>query len=243
MYAHTREHEGPLGVVDEPRDHPQDVDWWPALKAVLLSYLVLVSVLTAAGLAYVHLELFEPLREADTDLSRWFARGRTDGWDDVAMFWSTFADTFVVVAIAAVAAVGLWLRHRRRDAALIVFALSLEAATFITVNNLVRRDRPPVDTLGESPTTFSFPSGHVAATIVLWGALALIVLPHVRSTVLRLVVVLAPAIVTGWVAWARVYRGMHFASDVLVGIVLGVIALTLTVGILGRHEHEREAQP
>jgi undecaprenyl-diphosphatase len=212
----------------------QEVDWRPTITGVAVRYVVLTAIVTGLGLALLHLDALAGLRDADLEVSRWFVPRRTDFWDGVALFWSTFADTIAICGVALVASVLLWLRHRRRDAVLIVFGLALEAATFITSNNLVRRERPPVETVGEAPTTFSFPSGHVAATLVLYGALALIALLVVRHVVLRALVTAVPVVLTGFVAWARIYRGMHYTLDVVVGVALGIAVLVLMVRLLRR---------
>jgi undecaprenyl-diphosphatase len=218
----------------------QDVEWGPTLLGVFVRYILLSAVLTAAGLALVHLDAFAGLRDADLDISQWFVPRRTPTWNDIAQFWSDFADTIATCTIAFIASALLWWRHRRRDAVLVAFGLALEAATFITVNNLVQRERPTVETVGAPPSTYSFPSGHVAATIVLYGALAIIALTFVRRPVLRFLVAAVPVMLAGWVAWARIYRGMHYALDVLVGIFLGITVLILMVRLLRRTTHEQE---
>jgi len=194
-----------------------------------LAYLVGTMAFTAVGLLFLHVSAFDSLRAWDLDVSQWFARHRSPGWDGFAMFWSNFADTLAIVGVAAVAAVVFWRQERRRAVAVIVLGLALEAGVFISVNHLVRRERPPVDTLGEAPSTFSFPSGHVAATIVLYGALALILIALVRSTVWRALVLLVPVACATSVGFSRVYRGMHFTTDVLAGALLGVLALAVVL--------------
>lgn len=214
------------GALSSEGDHHDDRPRWrPVLGTAACAYLVGTIVFTAAGLAYLHLTVFDPVRAWDLDVSQWFARHRSPGWDGFAMFWSNVADTPAVTGVAAIAAVVLWHKERRRAVAVVVLGLALEAGVFISTNNLVRRDRPPVETLGDAPSTFSFPSGHVAATIVLYGALALILATFVRSTVLRALVLLTPVAFAASVGFARVYRGMHFTTDVLAGALLGVLAL------------------
>ena len=216
------------------REVGQAVEWRPTLVGVLVRFVLLSAVFTAAGLALVHLDALAGLRDADLEISRWFVPRRTPAWNDVALFWSNFADTIATCSVALVATAFLWWRHRRRDAVLIAFGLALEAATFITVNNIVQRERPPVRTVGAAPTTDSFPSGHVAATIVLYGGLAIIALVLVHRPVLRFLIAAAPVVLTAWVAWARIYRGMHFALDVLAGILLGFTVLVVMVQLLPR---------
>ena len=53
-------------------------------------------------------------------------------------------------------------------------AMVVEITTFLIVNHLVGRERPPVERIGPLPGTYSFPSGHVAATLVCWGGISLL---------------------------------------------------------------------
>jgi membrane-associated phospholipid phosphatase len=239
--ATGRRHHAGLGTSRTGVD--QEVEWRPTLLGVFVRFVLLSAVLTAAGIALVELDVFAGLRDADLDISQWFVSRRTPAWNDIAQFWSDFADTIVTCSVAFVATALLWWRHRRRDAVLVAFGLALEAATFITVNNLVQRERPPIETVGAPPGTYSFPSGHVAATIVLYGGLAIIALTLVRRPVLRFLVAAVPVVLAGWVAWARIYRGMHYALDVLVGVALGITVLVLMVWLLRRTTHEHEEIP
>ena len=78
------------------------------------------------------------------------------------------------------------------------------------------RSRPPeaidFEALVGVPTSPSFPSGHAMSAFAVAGAIALIA-PRLRKPVL----VLAAAI-----AFSRVYLGVHFWIDVLVGSALGL---------------------
>ncbi len=220
----------PTWIADGALSSEGDVDddrspWRPVLGTVAAAYLVGTIAFTAVGLLFLHVGAFDSVRAWDLDVSRWFARHRSPGWDGFAMFWSNFADTLAIVGVAALAALILWRQERRRAVAVVVLGLVVEAGVFISTNHLVRRERPPADTLGEAPSTFSFPSGHVAATIVLYGALALILAAVVRATVLRALVLLVPVAFAASVGFSRVYRGMHFTTDVLAGALLGVLAL------------------
>jgi len=62
----------------------------------------------------------------------------------------------------------------------------------------------------------------------------------VRPLVLRVLITAVPIVLTACVAWARIYRGMHYTLDVLVGIALGLAVLILMVRLLRRTATERE---
>lgn len=219
----------PMGAVVDDRSR-QVVAWedGPArtpLTLLFVAYTTLALVVAGAGVLLVHAHALEGVRDWDLSVSRWFVDHRTPTMDDLTTAVSQAADTVAVIGLALLAAAVLALRHRWRDVLLLAAGLGLEASVFITANALVRRPRPPVETVGAAPTTFSFPSGHTAATIVLWGCLALLVAPSIRSRALRALVWLVPVLFAFAVGYSRVYRGMHYLTDVLVGAVLGVLAL------------------
>ena len=96
---------------------------------------------------------------------------------------------------------------------------------------VVGRPRPDVPHLDPAPPTSSYPSGHVGASTALYLSLALLAqrIPHpALRRVLTALCLLIPLLVL----YARLYRGMHHLSDVLVGLVNGVVCATLAWGWL-----------
>jgi membrane-associated phospholipid phosphatase len=81
---------------------------------------------------------------------------------------------------------------------------------------VVDRSRPPhaigLDAIGSVPVSPSFPSGHAMSAFAVASAIA-VLSPRLRWPVLA---------VAGVIAFSRVYLGVHFWLDVLVGAVLGI---------------------
>ena len=127
---------------------------------------------------------------------------------------------------------------------LVAVAVTGEVLIFLAITLLVDRPRPLVKHLDVAPPTSSFPSGHTAAAVALYGAWALLAWQRSRSAPLRgLLTLLAIAVPTA-VALSRMYRGMHYPTDVLAGALLGTGWLAVTVrGIrLGVRHHELRAE-
>ena len=189
----------------------------PAATAVA-AYVAVVLGLAAIGWLIVHTPLGEPVRTWDETLSRNVALWRTSGWEDVSSAGTSGADTLPVVAGMVVITAVLAALRRWRDLLFIPLALALELSIFLTVNYLVARDRPDVPQLGDQPGTHSFPSGHVAATFVLWFGIAVLLGVGRWRWPWRILAWALAALPVLTVAFSRVYRGMHFTTDVMAGL-------------------------
>lgn len=76
-----------------------------------------------------------------------------------------------------------------------------------------------------------------AATV--YAVLAIIVVQRTTSIAAHVAAVLFAVTLPPLVAWARMYQGMHFLSDVVAGIILGIISIVICHYILRPHRPER----
>ncbi len=193
------------------------------------AYVGITLVLLVVGWLLVRTPLGAPVRGWDEAVSRDLATGRSSGWTGYSDVGTSGANTAPIVIGTVVVSAVLAALRRWRDLLLVPLGLAVELATFLTVNLLVARDRPDVAQLGGEPATHSFPSGHVAATLVLWGGVAVLLGVgrwRTRYQVLAWALVAVPVVTVGF---SRVYRGMHFTTDVLAGLVLGALALVASI--------------
>lgn len=146
--------------------------------------------------------------------------GRVDhaGADRVMRLLSAGADHSKLWLVVAVGAAGSGQPALRRGA---VSGLVSAAAASLVVNQGVKRAFPrkrpemgsylPRRRARHVPTSGSFPSGHAASAAAFATGMGL--------AEPRVTVVLVP--LAAAVAWSRVHTGVHFASDVAVGSVIG----------------------
>ena len=109
-------------------------------------------------------------------MSRWLVDHRTAWLDHLTAGGTFIANTIPVIGVVLVVSVGFLVARRWREPLFLISALVLEFVVFLTANLLIDRDRPNVPRLDSTPATASYPSGHIAATIVVWGGLAIIVM-------------------------------------------------------------------
>lgn len=85
----------------------------------------------------------------------------------------------------------------------------------------VGRPRPPVSHL-KNPGGSSFPSGHVANSTAVHVAILLSTFLSLRFPRLRSPLILVAAVLIAGSATSRVYLGLHYPTDVVVGVLLGL---------------------
>jgi undecaprenyl-diphosphatase len=227
---------GPLDPGPDDRETALAARWRrlrdgvPPALFLLACAVVLILVLTGIGWVLSHLVQSDAIGRGDAGISRWFARERTGELNDVTAVTSEVGGTITVTILAVLAVAAAALVWRRwREPMLVAVAVAGEVAIFLVITLLVDRQRPPVKHLDEAPPTSSFPSGHTAATVALWGALAVLASERARSALVRGIVLALAFGLPLLVASSRLYRGMHFFTDVLGGALLGVVWLGATV--------------
>ncbi|NUT08255.1 MAG: phosphatase PAP2 family protein [Hamadaea sp.] len=162
----------------------------------------------------------------DQSVPRWLAGHRTPVQDGLSEFASRIGSTPIIIAVSAAAVAWILAVTRHwRPALFVVVVMTGEITLFLAVVSLTDRPRPDVPRLDGHLPTSSYPSGHLAATICLYGALALLVLAGTRRW-WRWVPVALAVLLPGIVAWGRLYRGMHHPTDIAASVLLAVAWLT-----------------
>ena len=201
------------------------------VAALMGSIVVIGLVLIGSGLLVTHVLAHGLIGHWDGQTNGWLAHHRDSFLNTATSDLTQLGDSTTVVIIGAIAtAVGLLLRWGRR-VLLLLFGLTIELSDFLVSNYTVQRPRPSVH-MGITPSTFSWPSGHTAAILVLYGGIALLVMVSTRSTFLRISAWTLAVGLTLSVAFARVYRGDHHPTDAIAGMALGVLALCAAVFVL-----------
>ena len=213
-----------------------------ATAITIVACFVVVGVIEIdLGLLITHVFEHGSIGVWDHHVSQWFDRHRTTSWNRITGDVTDLADTFEVAGVAAVVTIALLIRRWGRHGYFLVAGLAIELSIFLTANTIVKRHRPPVSHLGGTPSTYSFPSGHTAATLVLYGGIAILVAVATKRRWPGVVMWILAIILTISVALSRVYRGEHYPTDVLAGLLLGIGSLgaaVLIIRVVGVHHFD-----
>ncbi len=89
----------------------------------------------------------------------------------------------------------------------------------------IKEPRPLLNTL---ETSFSFPSGHSYSAVTFYGLITYLLYKKYKHKY----ILLLGTIFILLIAYSRLYLGVHYLHDIIAGIFLGLIWLTLTVCFL-----------
>jgi membrane-associated phospholipid phosphatase len=210
---------------------------WQAAALRLLAAAVLIWLaLVAIGHLLGHQWRKSGLVRWDASVARSLAANRREPWTGITHLATFLAETITVIAVGLVAFVLLRLALKRwREPLFLAVSLIGEVTIFLSTTLLVDRDRPPVRHLDSAPPTSSFPSGHTAASVALYGGLAVLAWRAGAAMWLRTLATVAAVLIPVVVAMSRLYRGMHYPTDVTAGALLACCWLAVTSAVvLGR---------
>ena len=209
---------------DEKRMLPHP---WLAAAEILTGWVLVFGILYVVGYALTRWTEGTWLGSIDDGVPRWLQTFRAPALDNLSHLWSKAGDTHAILVVSLIfcpIAVALW--RQWRPVLFLVLTMVGELTLFLCSSAAVDRPRPPVEQLDGQMPTSSFPSGHIAATMCLWVAIALLVLPRVRHWWRWIFVALAVVMPVG-VALSRMYRGEHHPTDVLGAALLTTLWLTV----------------
>ena len=130
-------------------------------------------------------------------------------------------DLPVVISWAIILVAIFYLKKWKSESLLVAGNLSLAGILIVSLKHLYQRPRPDILHLVEEKG-FSFPSGHSLAVTLLIGSLIIILSQRVKSTRLKLPLQSLLGIYLVSVLVSRVYLGVHYPSDVLASLCLGL---------------------
>lgn len=125
-----------------------------------------------------------------------------------------------------------FLRSKKRENTIFI-SLSIVGSYLInaTFKNIFSRTRPLNYMLIEHGG-YSFPSGHSMVSMSFYTALTYILLKNVKDKKTRTLMWIGNFVLIGLIGFSRLYLGVHWPTDVLVGFTLGFIFFAITKNIV-----------
>jgi membrane-associated phospholipid phosphatase len=199
----------------------------------------LVAAVTFALLLLLVRAAWAPLRNLDAGIAAAFNRidaAHPELVKAAVVVSDIFDPNVFRIVLTAIALVYL-IRGERHHATWLVVTVFGGAALGFALKEIVGRARPVLPDPVATAPGLSFPSGHALGASIGCCLLLLTTLRFLPRGG-RIAAVIAAALIVGSVAIARVVLGVHFVSDVLAGITLGIgwVAVTTWAYVVWRGE-------
>lgn len=175
---------------------------------------------------------------AFSELAKQVRKGSTQPFDDAIMHWvgahqtprleavmlevTALGTGTVVGMIVLITGMFLWLNHHRHSALLLIVA----TLGGLVLDNLLKigfnRPRPQIFEWGTHAASSSFPSGHAMSSVIVYGTVAYLAARLQRNVHARILTFVLAAMIIAMISISRVYLGVHYPSDILAGVLIGI---------------------
>ncbi len=155
-------------------------------------------------------------------------------WDEIMILCSKLGDAGIIWIVLTI--LFLCIPKYRKCGCMMAMALMIEVVICNGIlKNLVARERPcwidhTVTMLIKIPKDFSFPSGHTSAA---FATVVPMLYMHRRKGILALILAVA-------IAFSRMYLFVHFPTDILGGMIIGILSGILAILLVQKMEKRRK---
>ena len=180
------------------------------------------------------LALVNPFAGLDHGAATWFHAHLTRTFVAVLKAITEFGSSEWIAVVLAVAV--LLFVFKRWWLSLAMLIVSVPGGMLLNelVKVLVHRHRPFVDGWFVDWSGYSFASGHTIGATLLYGQVALFLVPVIKSRRGRVWLFSAATFVVALVGFSRVALGAHYVTDVLAGMIFGTSWLVVCLFMFRR---------
>ena len=158
----------------------------------------------------------------DDAVIRWMGAHHTHGLDTIMVEVTALGTGTVVMMIVAVAALFLVLTSHKYSAILLLAS----TAGGIVLNGVLKlgfnRPRPAIFLPEVHTVSSSFPSGHAMSAAIVYSTVAYLAARLHKRRWARWLVMTTAFVVIALISISRLYLGVHYPSDVVAGLAIGL---------------------
>jgi undecaprenyl-diphosphatase len=192
-----------------------------------LGIFIIAGVIVAGIGSWIFSELAERVMSGGTQafdeaVLRWAASHHSPTLNSVMLEITTLGTGTVVLMIVCVAALFLTLTKHKYSALLLTVATAGGLLLDMWLKYWFGRPRPHVFVWGTQAFGSSFPSGHAMSATIAYSTVAYLAARLHRRLWARWLTMSLAMLVIFLICFSRVYLGVHYPSDVLAGVIVGL---------------------
>jgi len=192
--------------------------------------LVTVCACLLFGLIAENVMSGDALTIVDAQIAHWLHARSTPVLTQCLLISTHLHDPIIISFIVVLIALYLIWKKRWYNALTVLLVVQGGMLLNLLAKHMFQRARPTFEQPLIILTTYSFPSGHVAANTVFYGVLVALLISQTSSWSRATCIYLIAFFMVILVAFSRMYLGAHYLSDVLAAFLEGIawLALCLT---------------
>ena len=177
---------------------------------------------------------------ADLTVQQWFL-GIRNGFLNVAVTLLTHTTDTITIVILCALLILFPIPGRLKYGLPVTLTALGDMAVYKTMKHIFLRQRPDVMYHLVEQGGYSFPSGHSATSVAVYGLLFYLIRKHCKNPLAKNVLSGLCLFLAVGVGPSRLYVGVHWFTDVLAGWCIGGIAALTAIVILEKLEERHES--
>ena len=163
--------------------------------------------------------------EIDDYFIKFSTKIRSDGLTKFLKMVTHFGSILTIAILSAI----LFLMSKNKVVKIFaIINVGFVSVFCLIVKHIVQRPRPEGIALIEE-TGFSFPSAHTMGSVVFYGFMIFLICRYFKLKPLKIILSVILALVSLIIGYTRIYLGVHYASDVMAGIIAGIAYLAVAI--------------
>ena len=149
---------------------------------------------------------------------------RTTFLTSLSILIDTIFDLIPMIGISILLSVFLWRRYCKKFALFFSITILVDALVVLILKETIKRARPLNGIIPK--TDFAFPSGHTADAVIFFGFLTYLIMQKSKSRTIKGIAICISAFMILLIGFSRIYLNIHWLTDVIGGLGLGLFILT-----------------
>jgi undecaprenyl-diphosphatase len=176
---------------------------------------------------------------ADLAVQQWFITMRNEFFNVAVTLLTHTTDTITIVILCALLIFSPWPGRMKYGVPVVLTALT-NMGIYKTMKHIFLRQRPDVMYHLVEQGGYSFPSGHSATSVAVYGLLFYLIRKHCRNKLARNILSGLCLFLACTVGMSRLYVGVHWFTDVAAGMCIGGTMALIAVLIIEKLEERHE---
>ena len=201
-----------------------------------------ITLITLCVILFVVLAIFVKLGKVSA-LNNWFYNIfakpiQNNGLTNFFMVFTYLGNFFVLLIISLC----FLFKKQKKDAVFLVLALIFVSILTFLIKFIIKNPRPEgVVLIDESG--YSFPSAHTSLTATTLTLIAYFLSKKKKKKWLKILIWIISIILVFSVCYSRIYLGVHFFTDIIAGLLLSIIVVTLFIMLYNLKPANSKAKP